>query len=331
MIKTEVFEIDRRHLLKLTGTMGIGATFVSPTELFAEGACEKVETTPPDVKPEQAGATLQFWIDGLHFGPRSTLKSRANITLFMNLKQSAASFVESVVLLDPKNFVVGARYFDSSMKMLDRNFVPYVRFENVELDHTATYTCIYSVRTGSNLKLYTATIEKPQISTLNTTFLPDTMRTDFQTFLVGNLTNKTPGLITTPFQFYTANGLSAHCARGRITDMASDGSSFNVNIDFMHGDAGPTHYMRYFIVMDPVGRLLGFVKRKIKVDGTYDNTFVVGPKGAESCNVGRITDGQRVDFNVPELQIGNIADCPYVQFYTEDSYDAIARNMIRLR
>ncbi len=333
-IKTEVFEIDRRYLLKLTGTMGIGATFVSPTDLFAEGACEKVDTTPPNVKPEQAGATLQFWIDGLHFGPRSTLKSRANVTLFMNLKQSTASYVESVVLLDPQNFVVGARYFDASMKMMDRNFVPYVRFENVELDHAATYTCIYSVRTGSNLKLYTAKIEKPQISTLNTTFLPQTMRNDFQTFLVGNIANKTPGLITTPFQYYTANGLSLHCARGRVTDMASDGSSFNVNIDFMHADAGTNHYMRYFIVMDPVGRLLGFVKRAKKDDPyVVDGVAKVVPdaNGDLTCNVGRITENQRVDFNVPDLQIGNIADCPYVQFYTEDSYDAIARNMIRLR
>jgi len=95
----------------------------------------------------------------------------------------------------------------------------------------------------------------------------------------------------------------------------------------MHDDAGENHYMRYFIVMDPVGRLLGFVKRVNK----DDPNFVVKADGTKACNVGKITDAQRLDFNVPDLQIGNIADCPYVQFYTEDSYDAIARNMIRLR
>ena len=52
---------------------------------------------------------------------------------------------------------------------------------------------------------------------------------------------------------------------------------------------------------------------------------------AGTVDVTKIDDMTRATFNVPDLQIGNIADCPYIQFYTEDSYDAIARNMIRLR
>jgi hypothetical protein len=329
ILKPEVYEMDRRHLLKMTGTMGIGATFVSPGELFASGACDRIDTSPSSVPTEQAGATLQYWIDGIHFGPRkdmnsprSDLKSRANITLFMNLSQSAASYVESVVFLDQNKNTVGARYFDSSMKMIDHNYVPYVRFENVDLDYTATYTVIYSVRTGSNLKLYTSSIVKPTISTLNTTFLPQTMRSDLQTFLVGNAVNPTPGLITTPFQFYTANGLDLHSARGRITKMSGDGSDFVVNIDFMHGDAAADHYMRYFIVMDPVGRILGFHKRKSMNENN---------QSSGSLDVSAISGDTRNEFNVPDLQIANIADCPYIQIYTEDSYDAIARGMIRLR
>jgi len=335
-IKPDVYQMDRRNLLKLTGAMGIGATFVAPSDLLAAGVCEKVDVHPPTGKTEQAGATLQFWIDGLHFdaSSKSDLKSRANITLFMDLMQSAAIYVESVVLLDPQNAVLGARYFDSSMKMLDKNHVPYVRFENVELDREATYTVIYSVRTGSNVKLYTSLLVKPKISALNTTFLPQQMRTDFKSFITGNLaSNATPGLVTTPFQFYTANHLDLHCARGRILDMASDGSSFTVNIEYMHADLAFDHYMRYFIVMDPVGRILGFHKR------TWDATLNKGDaskdgtpfNGKRTLNVTAITEAQRMDFNIPELQIGNIADCPYIQFYTEDSYDAIARNMIRLR
>ena len=322
ILKPEVYEMDRRHLLKMTGTMGIGATFVSPSELFASGACDRVDTSPSSVPTEQAGATLQYWIDGIHFGPRSDLKSRANITLFMNLSQSAASYVESVVFLDQNKNTVGARYFDSSMKMIDHNYVPYVRFENVDLDYKATYTVIYSVRTGSSLKLYTSSIVKPTIITLNTTFLPQTMRSDLQTFLVGNTVNPTPGLITTPFQFYTANGLDLHSARGRITKMSGDGSDFVVNIDFMHGDAAADHYMRYFIVMDPVGRILGFHKRK---------TMNENNQSSGSLDVSAISGDTRNEFNVPDLQIANIADCPYIQIYTEDSYDAIARGMIRLR
>jgi len=265
---------------------------------------------------------LQLWIDGLHFDKaHSDLSSRANITLFMDLSQTANSFVESVVLMDPNKKTLGARFFDASMKMIDGH-VPYVRFENVQLDPTATYYCVYTVRNGTKSSLYTATIAQPTTSRLNTTWLPQTMRDDFKTFLQKNTANATPGLITTQFQFYTANGLTNHCARGRVTNMASDGSSFTVNIDFMHADAAADHFMRYFIVMDPVGRLLGFHKRAGMNDGGISN-------GA--LDVTKLSDGDKATFNVPDLQVANIADCPYIQFYTEDSYDAIARNMIRLR
>lgn len=323
--KTDVYQMDRRHMLKMTGTgMGIGAAMTAlPHELFAQGMCEKIVIENGEFKATQAGALLQFWIDGLHFGARTDVKSRANITLFMNLTQTAISHVESVVLMDPAKRTIGSRFFDQSMKMRDGR-VPYVRFENVELDATKTYYCVYTVRSGSTVKLYTAEIKNPEVSRLNTTWLPEKMRNDFKTFLVGSKVNPTEGLITTQFQFNTLNGLTNHCARGRVSEMASNGSTFKINIDFMHADSGPTHYMRYFIVMDPVGRLLGFHKRE-----PGDPTNNGG--GNLTWNVTAIDAALKAEYDVADIQIGNIADCPYVQFYTEDSYDAIARNMIRLR
>ena len=320
-VKTEVYEMDRRQLLKLTGIYGIGSSFVSPEQLFANGQCDKITIDNGEVKATTAGATLQFWVDGIHFGSRSDLKSRANITLFMDLTQSAVSYVESVVLMDENKKTMGARYFDSSMRMLDNSRVPYVRFENIELDGTKNYFVVYVVKTGTKSSLFIATIEKPEISRLNTRWLPQQMQDDFKTFLVdpGN-PNPTPGLITTQFQFYTKNGLNNHCARGRVIEMASDGSSFKVNIDFMHADSATDHYMRYIIVMDPVGRLLGFHKRAFN-EGGSDGTL----------DVTAITQQQRTAWAIQDLQVANIADCPYIQFYTEDSYDAVARNMIRLR
>ena len=322
-VKTEIFEMDRRQMLKLTGTMGVGAAFVNPAELFAADVCDKISVENGKVDAQSAGATLQFWIDGLHFAGRTDLASRANITLFMDLTQSAVSYVESVVLMDVNKRTMGARYFDASSKMTDGH-VPYVRFENIQLDPTSKYFCVYTVRNGSSVKLYSATIDKPEVSRLNTTWLPQKMRDDFTTFLKGNVTNPTPGLITTQFQFYTLNGLAAHTARGRVKTLNADGS-FAINIDYMHGDAAPEHYMRYFIVMDPVGRLLGFHKRQPPGSAGYDNI----PSG--SLDVVRIDDALKADYSIPNLQIANIADCPYIQFYTEDSYDAIARNIIRLR
>lgn len=319
IINSQVYALDRRQLLKLTGTMGIGATFISPTELWANGTCDHLTVSEGSVQADKATATLQYWIDGLHFGGRSDLKSRANISLFMNLTQTDASYVESVVLMDAKSNTIGARYFDASMKMRDHGYVPYVRFENLELDPLATYTCIYAVRSGSDVKLYTSSIVKPTLSTLDATFLPPTMRADFESFLAGNAANPTPGLITNPFQYYTAGGLTNHCARGRLTSMTTDGTIFTVNIDFMHADQASDHYMRYFIVMDPVGRFLGLTKR------TY------GDSATGSLNVGRLDDATRTMFNITDLQVANIADCPYIQIFTDDCYDGLARSVLRLR
>jgi hypothetical protein len=290
--------------------------------------CDKIVIENGSVDATQAASQLQYWIDGLHFGARTDLKSRANLTLWMDLKQEAANYVESVVLMDPNKKTIAARYFDASMKQLDGR-VPYVTFDNIELDYTKTYHIVYTVKAGSKAKLYTAKITNPEISRLNTTFLPQKMRDDFKTFLLGNRTNPTPGLITTQYQFYTLNGLSDHTARGRVKTMASDGSNFSVSIDFMHGDTqfkdpngNFSHFMRYFIVMDPVGRILGFKKRSAPGEGGQSNG---------SLDVAKVDAAQIADYQIPALQIANIADCPYIQIYTEDSYDAIARSVIRFR
>lgn len=319
--KVQTYTMDRRQLMRLTGSMGVaaGASYIFPDVAHAAEQCEKISISDSELKVTQLSKELQYWIDGLHFGKRTDLRSRANLSLFMDLRQEADRFVESVILLDQQKRVLGVRYFDKSTKMLDGR-VPYVVFDNIELDQTQTYRVIYSVNSGNNIILYSAQIVNPEISRLNTTFLPKKMVDDFKTFLVGNKENKTPGLITTQYQFYTLNGLSAHTARGRVVDMAADGSSFKINIDFMHSDAGPDHYMRYFIVMDPVGRLLGFFKRQYNQGGSFGSLDVV-----------KITPQQQAEYSIPDLQVANIADCPYIQIYTEDSYDAIARSVLRFR
>jgi hypothetical protein len=317
--------MDRRELLKMTGTMGIGATFISPELLLAQEKCEFIITDNGEISAEQTGRQLQFWIDGMHLAgvnhnkdivSFSDLPSRANITLFMAIPQTPISYVESVVLMDDQNQTLGARYFDASMKTRD-GYPPYVTFEGVALDHAKDYKVVYTERKGSSVKLWTASIKKPTLSRFNTTWLSEEMTGDFKQFLAGG-DNVTPGLITTPFQFYTENGIGTHSARGRFNSIGSDGE-FECEIDFMHGDGGASHFMRYFIVMDPVGRLLGFVRR----------TFGDGMSG--SVKVNKKDTIWDAPFNVSKLQQADIRDCPWVQIYTEDVFDAIARSVIRLR
>jgi hypothetical protein len=324
-VKAKGYTMDRRAMMKITGTVGLGATFLNPELLLAAEKCQFIIMENGEIDASQSGKTLQFWIDGMHLVGNdqdgkvknfTDLPSRANITLFMDILQTPISYVESVVLMDENNVTLGARFFDASMKMQDGH-VPYVTFEGVTLDSTKEYKVVYTEKRGSDVKLWTAVIKNPTLSRFNTTWLAQEMRDDFQTFQTGDK-NITPGLVTTPFQYYTDNGIGLHSARGRFTDIGSDGE-FTCKIDFMHGDGGAEHFMRYFIVMDPVGRLLGFHRR----------TFGDGMSG--SVDVSPANSEWGAPFNVANLQRGDIRDCPWVQIYTEDVFDAIARSTIRLR
>jgi hypothetical protein len=347
--KVDVYEFDRRQLLQAVGSLGVASAVLSPAELFASGLCEKIGEHNDSNGAIVSGRRLQYWIDGLHLvSGESNVRSRANVALFMNLKQLSSSYVESVVLMDSQKRTIGARYFEQSQKM-EGGFVPYVMFENVALDSTKDYHVLYSVREGTKSIIYTAIISKPQQSRLNSEFLPISFQRDFNKFFVTG-DNPTPGLITNPFQYYTKNGLATHCARGKIVDVSSNGQ-FKINIEFMHGDGGADHFMRYFVVMDPVGRLLGFHKRSFGdgISGSVDVSRLTDKQIAQlACDDGQADADEakkdKVAKCMSDLELkpdliaqmrldlyADIRDCTHLQIYTEDVYDALARTVIRLR
>lgn len=366
--KTNIYRMDRRKMLKLTGAMGIGATFIDPDQLYAADPanCDKIKIENTKADYEQTNGSVYYWIDGNNFGARTNAKSRANISVFITLKQKESAFVESVVLIDEQKNVLGARYMDSSMKMIRGGHPPYVRFENIEINPTKSYKVIYSVKDGFQTTMYVTALVPKELPTGRTAsensalnesinWLPDRMRKDFSYFLAEgpNKLSKTPGLFTTPFQFYTDSGLDNHCSRGVIREIGSDGK-FKIDVEYMHDDIDSVHFMRYFVIMDPVGRLLGFHKRDfadpnrnsatnmvvnnshVQIVGLYDDARTCyDPVTKTQTTKNKIDFYNIKDPNNPNpndnIQIADIRDCPYIQIYTEDSYDAMARSIIRLR
>ncbi|NBW81346.1 hypothetical protein EBR21_06290, partial [bacterium] len=80
--------------------------------------------------------------------------------------------------------------------------------------------------------------------------------------------NETPGtgFVTTPFGTWQTG---PHTARARIQKINADNGDFEILLEFMHDDPrDDAHYMRYFLVLDPVGRVLGAVRR-IKGGDSY--------------------------------------------------------------
>lgn len=310
-------------MLKATGLLSVGSQFVNPSSLMAMGECEMVSDIPTDVKALAPGSSLQYWVDGIHF-QSSTLKSRANISCFLDVKQKIDEFVESVVLTDSSNKVIGAYYYDASTKMSTEH-VPFVIFENIELDHLQSYRVFYVVKKGTESLLYLHEIANPARSSMNSHFLPEIIRQDFVQFVY----EKTPGLLTNPFQFYTHNGINTHSAKGHILDIGSDGS-IKVDMELMHGDAHKNHYMRYFMILDPVGRIVGYVKRDWN-ETTNKGTALTGSKGkAGSMIVEQLTPAQITQLGLTESQIGNVNDATFLRFATEDIFDALAMSVYRL-
>ena len=322
-IKSKIYRMDRRFMLKATGLLGVGTQFVSPSKLMAAGECEEISGIPEDVNALAPGSSLQYWVDGIHF-EGSTLKSRANISCFLDVKQKVDEFVESVVLTDSSNRVIAAYYYDATTKM-STDHVPFVIFENIELDHTQSYRVFYVVKKGSESLLYLHEIANPARSSMNSHFLPELIRQDFVQFIY----EKTPGLLTNPFQFYTHNGIDTHSAKGHILDIGSDGT-IKVDMELMHGDSHKDHFMRYFMILDPVGRIVGYVKREWD-ESAGRATEVTGTKGgAGSMIVEQLSPEQISLLGLKESQIGNVNDATFLRFATEDIFDALAMSVYRL-
>jgi hypothetical protein len=381
VVKPNGYRMDRRKMLKLCGAMGVGATFIDPDKLYAAdpAICDKIKIESTSADLTQQGSSVFYWIDGVNLRSLSDTKSRVNIAVFITAPQNAVQHVESIVLLDTTTGkTMAARYLDASMKTIRGGYPPIVRFENIELVDNHVYKIVYVVRNKNGADIWVATINTNGTTTLTDTvkWLPQKMRDDFNYFLDANTVNPTPGLFTTPFQFYTDNKLTNHCSRGVIKNIGSDGK-FQIDVDFMHGDVNgsTTHYMRYFVILDPVGRLLGFHKRDAEdtagknnnsnmvftgtggsfcsvVDLLSDNRkcFIPSkkPNGQANPEAGAGTQGDQLkveyykiydeqlsaqDRRNPDLNfwIADIRDCPYIQIYTEDSFDAMARSIIRLR
>ncbi|NRA67201.1 MAG: hypothetical protein HRU19_22145 [Pseudobacteriovorax sp.] len=322
-LDTKKYQFDRRQFLKHTGVYGVGVTFLAGgVPAFGQEVVEECTTIADNIDvsklPLQPAANLQYFVDGLHFNDRSNIMSRANIAMFIQEIQTPTRYVERVILTDELGNTLGVQYFDATNRM-SQGFVPYVIFENISLDYAKNYHLYYQVREGETISLFHGVLANARRSLLNSASIPKSILDDFAAYRGEN-----NGLITTAYELYTGNA-GVHSARGFINTVGSD-NSFNIDVELMHGDANAGHYMRYFIVADPVGRILGFRKREFQ-----DPTDATSPLGAAAMSVSALDDNAAIALGITPNDVAKITDCPYVQIYTEDVFDALARSTVRLR
>jgi len=349
--KVEVFSMDRRDLLKLTGAGASMMILPDFHKAHAEGICDVLGenlSNVSTVSPPPDGGDLYFWIDGpmstqyptLHDADNPLVRIKLSATI--DMLHSSAEYLEALMLTDANDQVLAAQAFGPE-HATRTNRAPYAIFENIELapktSQSATVYKIYAFirkTTGetveSIVKTYTLPDTAIRQSKLNydhlfakakeglpAGFLKDMDESyhGFNTKTDGEpLTALTNGYITTPYHHF--KGLPTHNVRAKIMDIKDDGS-FQFEIDMMHTDLESAHYMRYFMVLDPVGRVLGGLKR---------------PNFVEGYNKAQIIERSFNGFSAPitpSASTLNILDCPFVQVLTEDNKDAIARVTFRLR
>jgi hypothetical protein len=290
---------------------------------------------------------------------------------------SEAEFIESVSLVHvvsatQKNLM--AQSFFSANTQTESVKAPYAVFENLDLNVMGTYEIIVVQVSNNATIVYKHTLTNPRPSRFDYNHViggavPAEFAQNFIADLAGDIKESNQyfftaqgaannGYINSPF------GVSIggpHTCRARILELKTDGD-FRIEVDFMHGDADSAHYMRYFLVLDPVGRVLGGVRRifgdgmsgRVEVRrGFFTPIHPTASAGittvytdANSKAYGRL-HGQRITsrtdstlINIQPLNaaqtadyIGrlSILDCPHINIYTDDRFHAVARASIKLR
>ncbi len=386
---TKEFLMERRTFLKWSAAAAVAGSVIDIDAAFAAGECKAVgdiSSAASSVlsKPaSNAGKELLYWIDGPMNvglpGYSGGLQTRARLSCTMNMLHTAASFIESVSLVeDPagsKTLLAQTFYGPSAGTITGR--APYTVFENLELDYNKSYQILYVKNVGGMITVYQHTIMNPRPSRFDYTHAPGSLLEQVESFmpdLVGELRDSNryyfesdatkTGYVTTPFGTTQAG----HHARAHIKNIVTSGANkgdFEIEIDFMHGDANDAHYMRYFLVLDPVGRVLGGVRR-IHGDGVTSKVLVKrgfhtprhpdpakspasllekynydgksylelhGKKITNSTNPPSLVEIQLLNAaqKIQYIDSLSILDCPFISIYTDDRHHAIARFSIRLR
>lgn len=256
----------------------------------------KVTPTPGSV----AAKSFLYWIDGPMnaslngFGSGQTTRARLSCT--MHLPQTSSSFIETVILTDSSYNIIAQQFYNADSRLPVGNYAPYAIFENLPLVKSNTYKVIFIQNNGASSVVFEHEIKDPQpsrfdyahlsadaraehiLSILSSELnalasssamdgLPPSVNYRFANFTTGDA-DETPGtgFVTTPFGTWQTG---PHTARARVQKIDQSSGDFEILVEFMHSDPQTdAHYMRYFLVLDPVGRVLGAVRR-IKGGDSY--------------------------------------------------------------
>lgn len=295
--------------------------------------------------------------------------TKARVALHLEFPQNNADYVELVVLSDAQHKILGMRRLSPSdaIKKGSQDVAPYVVFDRLNLLEGSELHITYVRRiSGQPSTVYQYKIPREHVgpSRLDYKHLPQGARDQISPVFLSSLNGGDPTAETTrgqhallyhgsdpavdrvasipafPFNggggyittaYYQQRMTPDHTTRAKLLDLKANGE-FKFLIDKMHDDVNLGHFMRYFLALDPVGRIMGGLRRLVTGDGSDETEYDadLGNTNGSSFMIrnGFMENSNNEDYRLTQYKI---TDMPYVQLVTEDIKDAIAKISFRLR
>jgi len=329
-------KINRRQFHKIFAALGVGGIAVAnkskaqseesttPTPRTPNSGSEEDETTEEplncnqDIVKTETAITCDpdkciFWIDGLYVD-KSQIRPRANLAFLLKFPQTPEHYIDKVVLADGDKQTLGVRYFEPHDK-ISTGYLPYLIFNNVDLSRSRRYFLVFQLRDKGETYIYRKTLSTFDLrrTRLDGSEIPAQMRSDLET--------AHNGIVSSPLQFRTnlsRKSVRQHMVRAQLVELTND-HNFAIQVGFFHEDESASHYNRYFIVTDPVGRILGITKREFNDEN----------QGA--VIVSALTENDRNRWGLTKDKVAKINDCPYVMVFVDDVKESLSKTTIWLR
>lgn len=298
-------EIDRREFSKLIA--GVGGA-LSYSKLLGRDSSKCGELSAFDDVIAWSSDKIAYWVDGFNY--RDTeLNNRAYMAILIKHVQNQEEYIDKIVCTNKDKEIILAQYFAPEDR-ISSGYLPYILLSNIDLSQSLLFLYI-QVRSPTQLRRYRYTFSNLERSKLTGPQLPAELVADMRTAAHA-------GIVSSPFFLPDNDSGLSHNVRARLLDVKPSGF-FSVGVEFMHGDQDLKHYMRYFIVTDPVGRILGLSKR-------------LGPKGYDKVKlVLSLSEQERNTWGMTRNMVAKIGDCPYIMVFCDDIAESLSKTTIWLR
>lgn len=311
--------ITRREWLKLTGAC---LTLTRPLLALSQ-SCPTENIKDNEEAILLSDEQIIYWLDGpLHLG-------MGRMAILLRIKQSAQSYISRVTLTTDLKETIAVRYFNKPT-MTTENYLPYLIFNRIDARFGKKYLLTVLLKDNSNEKIFRYVFDDKKLhrSKLSSFFLPPSMQIDLKNSHDNNVTS----IFDMPLPYFNQANcpsnteprtcLAEHFPNIKLLNLNTNGQDglFQINVSFHHPDRSPTHFIRYIVLTDPVGRIMSLYKR------SYQD-----PKVSNNITLKALTPSERsFTYKIGPLDDPNINDCPYVMIFMDDTLEALTQTVLNL-